>query len=400
MRVRHADVEFRVGVSEIPVEGLDRLIVSPGIALDHPVLAAVIAAGVPLLSDIDLFLEATARDRPIYAITGTNGKSTVTALVGHVLGLTGRNPGVGGNLGDAALDLLSPAHDCYVLELSSFQLERMATYPMRAATVLNLTDDHLDRHSTMERYGVAKRRIYRGVRRAVANRDDVSTFPATPVDELVTFGAGQPTGGHWGIALRGGERMLCRGARPVLASADLPIRGQHNELNTQAALALVDGDVDLEAAAAAVPSFRGLPHRCQPVGCVDGVRYIDDSKATTVGAAIAALDGIGGPIVLIAGGDGKGADFAPLRAVIARHVRHLVLLGRDAPAIEHAVAGAVSNERVADLRSAVRRAAAAARPGDTVLLSPACASLDMFRDYRERGDLFAAYVAELVGERR
>jgi UDP-N-acetylmuramoylalanine--D-glutamate ligase len=186
----------------------------------------------------------------------------------------------------------------------------------------------------------------------------------------------------------------------VLASADLPIRGQHNELNTQAALALVDGDVDLEAAAAAVPSFRGLPHRCQPVGCVDGVRSIDDSKATNVGAAIAALDGIGGPIVRIAGGDGKGAGFAPLRAVIARHVRHLVLLGRDAPAIEHAVAGAVSNERVADLRSAVRRAAAAARPGDTVLLSPACASLDMFRDYRERGDLFAAYVAELVGERR
>ncbi|MDP6376791.1 MAG: UDP-N-acetylmuramoyl-L-alanine--D-glutamate ligase [Pseudomonadales bacterium] len=395
---QYPSCEFHFGVRRIDCAPLDRLIVSPGVALEDPMLADAHERGTPMLSDIDLFLGAVG-DEPVYAVTGTNGKSTVTALTGCLLESAGKNAGVGGNLGIAALDTLDETHECYVLELSSFQLERMSDHRFRAATVLNVTDDHLDRHATLDRYASAKRSIYRGTHCAVANRDDSSTFPSHPIAQLVTFGSDAPKGRHWGVDERAGERTLCRGAYAVCAAGDLAIGGRHNELNALAALALIDGDVDLTAAANGLTRFKGLAHRCELIGRVEGVRYINDSKATNVGAAMAALDGLGrngASIVLIAGGDGKGADFAPLKCAIARHVRHLILLGRDAYRIERAVEGVVPVEFVDDLENAVACAAAIARAGDIVLLSPACASLDMFSNYEARGELFAALVGGLA----
>lgn len=384
-------------------EDVDRVIVSPGVELDHPLVERARAAGVLVESDIDLFCQAARA--PIYAVTGTNGKSTVTALAGHLLAELGTNPGVGGNLGEPALDLLREPRDCYVLELSSFQLERMNRYPFRAATILNVSEDHLDRHGSLQRYAESKQRIYAQAHRAVANRGDTGTLPNSDVAELVTFGTDRPDPGHWGVGAVDGKVCLLRGTEAVMALADLPLAGMHNALNVLAAFALVARDdtasADLAAAAAA---FRGLPHRCQPVAERDGVVYIDDSKATNVGAALAALEGLAGDgvqrpsphLVLIAGGDGKGADFTPLAAGVRRFVKTVVLLGRDAPRLQEALKGSVPITRVDDMAQAVAAARDAAQPGDVVLLSPACASLDMFANYAARGAAFAAAVEALA----
>ncbi|HEX7034767.1 MAG TPA: UDP-N-acetylmuramoyl-L-alanine--D-glutamate ligase [Pseudomonadales bacterium] len=394
------DAEFRFGAAAdgFDFRGVDRVVVSPGVGLDHPLAQRARAAGARIDSDIDLFCQAARA--PIYAITGTNGKSTVTALTGHVLARLGRSPGVGGNLGEPALDLLADDRDCYVLELSSFQLERMAEHAFEAAVILNVTDDHLDRHGTLESYAAAKQRIFARTRRAVANRDDPVTWPAAPVPELVTFGAGRPEAGHWGLGDQDGAPHLFHGEVPVMPAADLPIGGRHNALNVLAVFALVSGPgVGDRELAEAVQGFAGLPHRCRVVAQKHGVTYIDDSKATNVGATLAALDGLAGSgerrLVLIAGGDGKGADFSVLAAPVRRHVKAVVLLGRDAPLLARALEGAAPIERVSDMPEAVQAAARAAVPGDVVLLSPACASLDMFRNYAARGEAFAAAVEAL-----
>lgn len=384
-------------------EDVDRVIVSPGVELDHPLVERARAAGALVESDIDLFCQAARA--PIYAVTGTNGKSTVTALAGHLLAELGTNPGVGGNLGEPALDLLREPRDCYVLELSSFQLERMNRYPFRAATILNLSEDHLDRHGSLQRYTESKQRIYAQAHRAVANRGDAGTLPNSDVAELVTFGTDRPDPGHWGVGTVDGKVCLLRGTEAVMALADLPLAGMHNALNVLAAFALVarDDTASADLAAAAV-TFRGLPHRCQPVAERDGVVYIDDSKATNVGAALAALEGLAGDgvqrpaphLVLIAGGDGKGADFTPLAAGVRRYVKAVVLLGRDAQRLQEALEGSVPITRVDDMAQAVTAARYAAQPGDVVLLSPACASLDMFANYAARGAAFAAAVEALA----
>lgn len=392
--------EFRFGASSASFDfaGVERVVVSPGIGLDHPLVQRARSAGARIESDIDLFCQSARA--PVYAITGTNGKSTVTALTGHVLAQLGRSPGVGGNLGEPALDLLSDDRDCYVLELSSFQLERMAAQPFEAAVILNVTDDHLDRHGTLESYAAAKRRIFTCARRAVANRDDPATRPAEPVPELVTFGADRPGAGHWGIGDCDGVAHLLHGDAAVMPVADLPLDGRHNALNVLAVFALVAGPGISDAQLAhAVQGFTGLPHRCRVVAEKHGVTYIDDSKATNVGATLAALDGLAADgarrLVLIAGGEGKGADFSPLADPVRRHVKAVVLLGRDAPLLAQALDGAAPVERVSDMPAAVQAAARAAVAGDVVLLSPACASLDMFRNYAARGDAFAAAVEAL-----
>lgn len=394
-----ARVAFGADACRESFESIDRVIVSPGVELAHPLVQRARAAGARVESDIDLFCQAA--QAPIYAITGTNGKSTVTALAGHLLTHLGANPGVGGNLGEPALDLLREPRDCYVLELSSFQLERMDSYPFRAATILNVTEDHLDRHGTLEQYARSKRRIYARAHRAVANRADANTLPDGDVAELVTFGTDAPAFGHWGIGSTGGTATLLRGEAAIMAQSELPVAGLHNALNVLAACAMVAWDDTPNAElAAAVRSFRGLPHRCQKVATHRGVGFIDDSKATNVGAALAALAGLGDAeperrLILIAGGDGKGADFTPLAAGVRRYVKSVVLLGRDAPRLQQALAGSAPIARVENMDQAVAAAFAGAVRGDTVLLSPACASLDMYSSYAARGEAFAAAVEAL-----
>ncbi len=399
-RAQHPGIDYRLGVRDIDFAPFDRVILSPGLKLQSPLGRRIRASGLPVLSDIDLFCRAV--DEPVYAITGTNGKSSVTAWTGHALAELNHRPGVGGNLGEAALDTIGPDRDCYVLELSSFQLERMQTYPYRAATVLNVSADHLDHHASLADYAAAKRRIYLRAERLVVNRDDPLSQPdADAGGSAVTFGAGPPATGQWGVRAFGGERWLAKGGQAVVEARRLPLAGGHNESNALAVMALICGSENgggLGALGESVLGYRGLAHRCEVVGVVDGVTYINDSKATNPGATLAALSSLsGGPgrIVLIAGGEGKGADFAALGQAIAACGCGLIPIGQDGSAIAGAAGLGVPGGRPRRLAEAVRQAALCARPGDAVLLSPACASFDHFSDFRARGEAFRALVKEL-----
>lgn len=392
------DVEVICGARDHDFAGVSRIIVSPGVGLDHCLLNGV-SGRIPLDSDIDLFCDEARA--PIVAITGTNGKSTVTSLVGHLLTVAGRRAQAGGNLGDAALDLLDREAQAYVLELSSFQLERLRSHRFEAACILNVTADHLDRHGDLERYAASKQRIYRDCALAVANRADPKTMPTGNVERLITFGPQAPEAGHWGVVESGGERFLARGEEPLLACSALPVAGRHNEQNALAACALLDGwQIPSATLADGLVSFQGLPHRCQRVAVRRGVEFVNDSKATNVGATLAALDGFARPgaphIVLIAGGDGKGADFAPLTPAVAAAVKLLVVFGQDALRLERTLSSAVPCRVVKDMEEAVGAAEAASVEGDVVLLSPACASLDMYANFAARGDHFARCVEALA----
>ena len=335
LRREHPDVAVLTGVTRLDFTGVARIVVSPGIALEDDLLADC-PPEVQISSDIDLFCEAAAA--PIVAVTGTNGKSTVTSLVGHLLQASGIRAVVGGNLGDAALDLLEEAADVYVLELSSFQLERLASQHFAAATILNVSEDHLDRHGNMQAYVAAKQRIYRDCDLAVVHRGEQATYPGTDCP-IATFGNDEPAAGEWGVVKVDEQRWLAFAETPIVAGRDLPIAGAHNELNALAAMALAAAlGASISTMAEAIRSFAGLPHRCQPVRELAGVTYINDSKATNVGATGAALIGLGEiresevpHIVLIAGGDGKGADFSPLAEVVTRFAKAVVLIGRDGP---------------------------------------------------------------------
>ena len=362
-----------------------RVVVSPGVAMDHEVVVSAQAANVRVTSDIELFLSAARR--PVVGVTGTNGKSTVATLVGKLFAAAGRNVGVGGNLGTPALDLLGEDMDGYVLELSSFQLERLERPGLAVGAVLNVSADHLDRYADLESYAAAKRRIFRGAQRAVYNADDPRTRPDDPVPGIALNGDAS-----W--RLDGGELVIT--GRRVKADA-LALNGRHNQFNALAAAAIVH-QAGVDADIGALVGFRGLPHRSYLVAEVDGVFYVDDSKATNVGACLAALDGFGTGeknLVLIAGGDAKGASFDALQDAVRRHVSRLVLIGRDADIIDTALGGVVPAVRVDDMREAVAVAHGAAHAGDTVLLSPACASFDMYTDFSERGEDFAAQVQRL-----
>jgi UDP-N-acetylmuramoylalanine--D-glutamate ligase len=393
--------ELRTGAfTPAILSGVDLVCISPGLSLREPVVQAAVVQGIPVLGDIELFAWQV-RSNPasrVLAITGTNGKTTVTALTGHLLRAAGIDCEVAGNIGPAALAALMqrkapPA--AWVLELSSYQLETTWSLEPDAAALLNLSEDHLDRYAGLDEYGAAKARIFQGDGVQVLNRDDArSMAQALPGREQVTFGLGEPGAeGHWGIA--GGS--IREGALPVLPLAELQVHGAHNAANALAACALARSlGASRDALAQGLRTFRGLPHRLQLVAERGGVAWYDDSKGTNVGATIAALRGLGRPALLIAGGDGKGQDFAPLAPVVAAHARLVLLIGRDAALIERSLAASgVAQERCATLEQAVARAAQLAQPGDAVLLSPACASFDMFRDYRHRGEVFAAAVAAL-----
>ncbi len=392
-----ADVPLHLGEFSAPaLERCARILLSPGVSLDEPCLRRARERGIPILGDIELF--ARCADAPVLAITGSNGKSTVTALVGAMAQADGRDVRVGGNIGTPALDLLQASPpELYVLELSSFQLETTESLNPRAAVILNLSPDHLDRYPDMQAYLDAKLRIYAGEGIVVVNRDDPSLSVCIPAPRSVrSFGAGVPEDGEYGLVDAAGQTWLALGSERLIAMDDLGLRGSHNALNALAALALGEAaGLARGGMLAALRTFTGLPHRTQLIGERRGVRWYNDSKGTNVGATLAALGGLPGRVVLIAGGLGKGQDFSPLRDLAATKARAVVLMGRDAPLIEAALHNVASIHYAGDMREAVVRAAALARPGDSVLLSPACASFDMFNGYEDRGRRFVAAFEEL-----
>ncbi len=378
-------------------EAAERLVVSPGISLHEPLIAGAAARGVPVIGDIELF--ARHAQAPVAAITGTNGKSTVTMLVREMAHQDGRDVRTGGNLGTPALDLLAGGQpEAYLLELSSFQLETTHSLNAAVAAILNVSPDHLDRYADVEEYVAAKRRIYRGDGVMVINVDDpVVRRMAEPGRRVVRFGLEAPAPEDFGVFEHHGEPWLARGSEPWLAARELHIPGSHNRANALAALAV--GDVmgfSQQAMVSALRAFTGLPHRCQWVTDVNGAAWYNDSKGTNVGATAASISGMDGPLVLIAGGEGKDADFTPLREAVRGKVRTVVLLGQAAPRIEAALGGEVAVVHAGDMDAAVDAARRAARPGDSVLLSPACASFDMFRNFEERGEAFCAAVRRLL----
>lgn len=380
-----------------PDTDVDMAILSPGLPMDSCLVRTTRAAGVAVSSDIDVFFEEVAA--PVIGITGTNGKSTVTSLVGHLLKTAGFRVGVGGNLGEPALDLLDSALDYYVLELSSFQLERSRYARLARAVVLNLSEDHIDQHGSFGVYQAAKRRIYERAECCIFNRADPRTQPSV-VEGAISFGLTEPASAtDWGLIEREGTAWISRGEATVCPVDALPLAGAHNVMNVLAACALVDGIVDLAALPEGLSAFEGLPHRFEKVAEVDGVTYIDDSKATNLGATLAALDGLDNEqrFILIAGGDAKGADLTPLARPFAAGARAVIVLGQDGRSIQDiADTTGVMSKAVSNLDDAVRIAADLAHAGDLVLLSPACASIDMFANYAERGRLFQAAVDKLL----
>ena len=388
------EAEVRVGgFDESLLDDASEVVASPGVSLREPFLVNAALRGVPIVGDIELFARETRA--PVAAITGTNGKSTVTTLVARMADRAGKRALAGGNLGRPALDLLEePVPDLYVLELSSFQLETTQSLRTQAASVLNVTPDHMDRYATLEEYAAAKARIFARTAAAVVNLDDpVVRSMALPAQRVLGFSlAADPAADYHAVTVTHDTVLMRRDERLVRMS-ELKIAGLHNAANALAALAIGEAlRLPLEPCLAALREFPGLPHRSQWVADVRSVRFVDDSKGTNVGATLAAVAGMPGTLVLIAGGQGKGQDFAPLARAFAGKVRHVVLIGQDAQLLADAVAGVCTTQLASDMPDAVARAARAAQPGETVLLSPACASLDMFRDYAHRGDVFAAAV--------
>jgi len=389
---------FLGGFDQAAFAAATHLVVSPGIGMDNPAVVQAVQMGLPAFGDVDLF--ACMAKAPVIAITGANGKSTVTTLVGLMAEAAGRRVKVGGNLGEPMLDLLDEDADLYVLELSSFQTERASLLEPAVATVLNISPDHMDRYPDIAAYAEAKRRIFKGQGVMVLNADDPTVAAMAQAGrKTVWFGTGEDGRQAPEFALRrveGAEWLLVRG-EPWLPAAEVRIKGRHNLANALAALALGDAaGLPRNAMLTALRQFAGLDHRMQWVAEIDGVTWINDSKATNIGACIAALEGLEGPVVLIAGGDGKGADFAPLAPVAQGKLRAAVLMGRDAPLLEKILSPVVETARVGGMSEAVATARRMAQAGDTVLLAPACASLDQYKDYQERGRMFAEAVRGLM----
>ncbi len=405
-----ADLQRDYPEVELSLGGLDEhlllrareIVCSPGISIQEPaIVSARLNAGIPVIGDIELFCRATTT--PIVAITGSNAKSTVTTLVGLMAERAGLQVGVGGNLGTPVLDMLSlPTPDLFVLELSSFQLETTHSLRAAVAVVLNVSEDHMDRYSGMVAYHQAKHRIFRNCQRYVTNRDDALTVPLI-ADGLprVSFGLSAPDLNDFGVLMQAGKPWLAKGREALMPVADLQIFGDHNVANALAALALGDAvNLPMVAMLDTLRDFPGLKHRCQRVAYANDVAWYNDSKGTNVGATLAAIIGLGasiaGRVLLIAGGVGKGQDFAPLSAALAQYGKALILIGEDAQIIDRSVQADLERVHAASLLAAVEHASQLAQPGDAVLLSPACASFDMFRHYEDRGDQFVACVQQVL----
>lgn len=378
----------------------ETLVVSPGIATSHPALAAARAHGIRIIGDIELFAEQH-KNRDIIGITGTNGKGTVTTLLGNMAQLAGKNVIVGGNIGVPVLDLVDETPDLFVLELSSFQLETTSSLNTVAATILNISPDHLDRYPSLEAYAQSKQTIYQNCKIKVVNGDDPLAMPRGTQwrDEphiLFQNYSDDPYAFH--LREREGECWLMQGSDPLIPTRMLKMKGTHNYLNALSALALGHAyHLPLSAMIEALMDFSGLPHRCQWIASYGGVSWYNDSKATNIGATIASITGIaqGKNLILIAGGDAKGADLSELQPYLAQHVKHMILLGKDGPKLAEIGKGYTGVSQVLSLNEAVQIAGEIANPGDTVLLAPACASIDMFRDYSDRGTQFANAVKDI-----
>lgn len=418
LRAEVPDAELVCGpFSAGTFDDIGLIAISPGVPVAEPLVRQAMARGVPVMGDVELFAnELAARNaKPeikVLAITGSNGKSTVTSMVGAMCRAAGLNTVVAGNIGLPVLDAQAEAElafaqgkggvQAYVLELSSFQLETTASLAAAAATVLNVSEDHLDRYAGMAEYAAAKARIFHGGGVQVLNRDDARSMAmALPGRQVLSFGLDNPQGDDaWGLQEEGGKTWLMQGGLKLMATDELQLAGLHNAANALAALALCRAiGLPYAPLLQALREFRGLPHRVEKVAEIKGVAFYDDSKGTNVGATEAALNGMREKVVLIAGGDGKGQDFSPLRPAVAAHARAVVLIGRDGGKIGDAIEGSgVATLRAGSMEDAVRGAFGQARSGDAVLLSPACASFDMFRNYEHRAQVFVAAVKALADQ--
>ena len=391
---------FTGGFDERAFLSADRLIVSPGISLDEPLIRQSIERGIPVIGDIELFAQYV--DAPVIAITGSNGKTTVTTLLGEMARTAGRNVGVGGNIGTPALELLNAGHDLYVLELSSFQLESLSSLKPVAATILNISADHMDRYDSLDDYALAKARIYNGAEQLVVNLDDAIVTTLAGQKNIVGFSLSAPANEKdFGICQHGDERWLCHGEKPLCLASSLLIAGEHNIANVLAALALGSiAGLPMDKMLAALARFTGLPHRTQFIAEIDGVKFYNDSKATNVGACRAALLGLDnsddGKTILILGGECKDAEFSGLTAVIKKTCRAVILIGRDAEHIKLHLPAEIQHVMADDFTEVVAQARILACPGDRVLLSPACASFDMFKNFEERGEQFIYAVRQVM----
>ncbi len=400
LKAMFQNAEFRLGSFDAP-EPLSQFVeavVSPGIDLRDPFIERLRAAGVAIIGDIELF--ARAAKAPVIGITGSNGKSTVTTLVGAMAKAAGIKVAIGGNLGQPALELLQEEPKLYVLELSSFQLDTTYSLRCKAAAFLNVSEDHLDRHGTMAAYIAAKARVFNGCEVAVINRDDPATRQGSDqARRRLSFGLDAPRApGEFGLADQRGEVALATARDRLLPIHQLKIAGLHNAANALAALALIEAaDLPRATALKALTEFRGLPHRCALVSEIAGSRYYNDSKGTNVGSTLAAIRGLPAPVVWLGGGQGKGQDFAPLATALAQKGSAAVLFGEDADKIEAAIFGSVPVYREASMQAALARARRLTLPGTSVLLSPACASFDQFKSYADRGEQFEAAVRAMPG---
>ena len=395
------DVPLLCGeLSQFKLDQAQELIVSPGVPIQTPAIAKAMCKGVPVAGDIELF--ARSVDAPVLAVTGSNGKSTVVSLLGAALNAVGWNVCVAGNIGLPVLDALTelPQVDVWVLELSSFQLETTHSLRARVALNLNLSEDHMDRYDSFGDYAMAKQRIFDGCDHAVYWLDDYRTRPAQGGQSMKSYGGSGEQRSRFYVADHNGQACVWDGDKPVLNEAQLKIKGQHNLLNLAAVLTvLVEFDVNYSEALPALSVFPGLPHRCQWVARIDGVDWYNDSKGTNVGSTIAAINGlvgsVQGKLIWLAGGVGKDADFSTLLQPVSKHVGLSILYGRDAQQIKDGLASVENVMVVSDLDQAVQAADQAAKPGDVVLLSPACASFDQFANYEARGEHFMQVVRRL-----
>jgi UDP-N-acetylmuramoylalanine--D-glutamate ligase len=392
-----ADVAlFLGGFHKDAFERAEQIVLSPGVSMHEPEIAAARARQVPVVGDIELF--AQAAKAPVIAVTGSNGKSTVVVLLSAMARRAGLDVRTGGNIGTPALDLIEADEpDLYVLELSSFQLETLQSLQPQASVVLNISDDHLDRYRDIQDYAAAKQAIYRHAALQVVNLDDpVAAALADAQQPIAGFTASAPAANEYGLLEVAGETWLARGEVRLMPASGVRMAGRHNLVNALAALALGEAaGLPLTAMVETLGEFQGLPHRMQYLTEHNGVRWFNDSKGTNVGATLAAIEGVDGQVVLIAGGDGKGADFSPLAAALQRKGQGTVLIGKDAHLLEAALQDAVPVRHADDMPQAVQLAAGMAQPGDCVLLSPACASTDMYRNFEARGEAFMQAVREL-----
>lgn len=401
VREQYPDVSLMLGpFAEDLLLGFDRVVVSPGVSLEEPALVAARERGVKLIGDVELFLEqATA---PVIVITGSNGKSTVTTLLGKMAEACELSVGVGGNLGTPMLDLLDKRHQLYVIELSSFQLELVTDTQGAIAGLLNISPDHMDRYAGLQQYHAAKHRIFLGASRVINNRQDPLTNPllSTSVKQS-SFGLNKPDLGSFGLIDDQGQQWLACGLQQLMPVSEVAIKGTHNIANALAALALGQAaGLEMSAMLETLKTYSGLPHRCEHIATIDNVMYIDDSKGTNVGATIAALNGFGdsaaAKLILIAGGQGKEQDFSKLQKPVKQFVKQAALFGEDAALIAAALQGTTQVELCDSLEDAVAKAHANAESGDIVLLSPACASFDMFSGFEQRGRCFQNAVKAVV----